>query len=375
MNQLKMKLAAITFSISVMVLFFEIALRFLPYNSGLVAAPVNAENPVYRFLPDREIRYSQDWDMKNGRTRQINKAGFLSDVEYNAADTQPLLAVIGDSYIEAIQVDWDESVHGQLHAELSPDIRTYGFGASYAGLAQYMSWAEFAGKTYKPDMMVVNVVPNDYLQRLPKPGQPLTGGFLGMSTFVRTSDGSLDVQPTERPEEPLLKTILRQSAIVNYLYRNMSITALPAQIRSAIDKFSSSDQPKYIANTDAIVSEEEFALARAQIDLFLNRLPQRSGLAKAHILLTIDGIRPALYDAAELEKSKDTFPAVIERYLIKAGREAGYEVIALREHFVARHIQTGDVFEFPFNNHWNANGHNVMSNAVLSSETFKRSFP
>jgi len=165
MKQLTLNTVLVVLSCFIIFSLFEVGLRFLPYNSGLVASYVDDTQPIYRFLPDRNTQYSQDWDMINSRIRRINKDGFLSDIEYDATDKRPLLVVVGDSYVEAIQVDWEESVQGYLHAALTPDIRVYAFGAAYASLAQYLSWAEFAHKSYAPDMLVVNIVGNDFLQK------------------------------------------------------------------------------------------------------------------------------------------------------------------------------------------------------------------
>ena len=130
MRQLALKISAVVLSVLVSFVILEVTLRFLPYNSGMVAVPVDDSQPVYRFLADRDVRYSQNWDMKNSRVRHVNKDGFLSDIEYIAQDNRPLMAIIGDSFVEAIQVDWDASVHGLLQQRLAPDIRVYAFGAA-----------------------------------------------------------------------------------------------------------------------------------------------------------------------------------------------------------------------------------------------------
>ena len=95
MRLLAIKISAIALGGLVSFIILEVGLWFLPYNSGLVASQVDDRQPVYRFLADRDVRYSQDWDMKNSRIRHVNKDGFLSDIEYDAEDNRPLMAVIG----------------------------------------------------------------------------------------------------------------------------------------------------------------------------------------------------------------------------------------------------------------------------------------
>lgn len=372
MKLLHLKLASILFSCLFLFLLCEIGLRFFPYNSGMMASFVDDSQPVYRFLPDRDIQYSQDWDFKNGRIRHINKEGFLSDIEYDAKSSKPLLAVVGDSFVEAVHVDWDHSLHGYLHAASTPNTRVYAFGAAYAALAQYLSWAQYAHETYRPDMLVVNIVGNDFLQKLQIGNTPITGGFQGMTFFALGEDGELVLERTNRPKESLLKSLLRKSAVVNYMYRNLNVTSIPKHLSSLISSFTQQAQPSYVANTEAQVSAEDLDLSKREVDAFLKLLPQMSGLDADHIVITIDALRPDIYDPKKLAAVQDTFPAIMSKYLARKGSSLGFEVVALEPFFIKTHERTGEIFEFPFNGHWNASGHRVMAEAVLASQTYTR---
>jgi len=79
----------------------EIGLRFFPVFSGM---PVNRNGDVYSFIPNVTIQRSSNWNMSNARKRQVNNAGFLSDQTYSSTDQTPLIAIVGDSYIAAMQV-------------------------------------------------------------------------------------------------------------------------------------------------------------------------------------------------------------------------------------------------------------------------------
>ena len=79
----------------------ELVLRFLPYNEGLRTQPVNDLAPVYHFQPDRIATWSLDWNFKVVNEIRINNEGFVNDNDYFVNAPGPLLAVIGDSYIEA----------------------------------------------------------------------------------------------------------------------------------------------------------------------------------------------------------------------------------------------------------------------------------
>ncbi|MCR9136051.1 MAG: hypothetical protein NXI27_08655 [Alphaproteobacteria bacterium] len=375
MRQFMIKALAILISVLATFVLMEAILRFLPYNSGMVAAPVNDAQPIYRFLADRDVRYSQDWDMKNSRIRHVNKDGFLSDIEYRSQNDSPLIALIGDSDVEAIQVDWEETAHGRLHRNLAPDIRVYAFGAAYAALAQYLSWAEYAKETYGPDMLVVNLVANDFLQKLPKPGSRYTGGFQGMHYFSQNDQGDLVVMRSDRPAESWRRRLARKSALVAYAYRNAGVTSMPAKIRANLNNiFNPPKEPVFIANTVAKVSQDDLTLSKRQVDAFLNRLAPMSGLEPSSIVIVIDGLRPELYDLSQIERTANTFPAIMAKYIRESASRLGYEVIDLQPLFMEEHQENGRRFEFSYNNHWNAHGHDVMSEAVMSSQTFDRIF-
>ncbi len=375
MRDIVLKIASISISFILIAVVFELGLRLMPYNSGMVASHVDETQPVYRFLANRDFQYSQDWDMKNARVRHINNDGFVSDVDYRVDDTRPLVAVIGDSFVEAVHVDWAQSVHGQLHDAMQPKARVYAFGAASAGLAQYLAWAEYARDTYKPQKLVVSIIGNDFLQSLIEPGAAVMGGFAGMTYFTTDGKGGLALMRSDRGRDSFIKSILRKSALVNYLYRNMQVTAIKRKIVNLLEDVRGDEKTeKYVAYTYAATSDDDIALAKSQIDMFLRILPAMSGLAPQDIVLTIDGLRPDVYDDEEFAAVQDSFPAKMGRYLVEKGTARNYEVIDLNPYFIQRHKETAQLFEFPYNGHWNANGHTVMADAVLQSRTMRQFF-
>ena len=69
-----------------------------------------------RFQPDREFTWSKGWDFAIRTEKRSKNHGFLKRLDYSVS-SGPLLAVIGDSYVEAAQVDDEDALHGQLVAE------------------------------------------------------------------------------------------------------------------------------------------------------------------------------------------------------------------------------------------------------------------
>src|SRR5262245_35816887 len=108
----------------------EITLRFLPVASGLNTMPITAESPIYHFSPNREFLYSRAWYLEMQNRGHINNDGQVNNQDYYIDDQAPLVAIIGDSFVEAAMVPYPQTFHGLLAKSFEKEIRIYSFGAS-----------------------------------------------------------------------------------------------------------------------------------------------------------------------------------------------------------------------------------------------------
>src|SRR5215470_12895144 len=152
-------------SVFVCVLAAEIVLRFLPVSTGLRSVPVTAADPVLRFTPNRPFTNSLGWELHNVVHGRVNNAGFVNDQDY-VRDGPPLIAVVGDSFIEAQMVPYAETLQGRLATALAGKFRVYSFAASGAPLSQFLVYAGYAVREYGARAVVINVVGNDYDESL-----------------------------------------------------------------------------------------------------------------------------------------------------------------------------------------------------------------
>src|SRR5687768_1767173 len=136
-----------------------------------------SEFPYYYYDPNDHILRFSTTEQRDGvftvgvmakqRGRwHVNNAGWNSAVEFNKEKHQLRIAIIGDSYIEALQVNVEESLAGQLRHLISkspyPEVEVYAFGVSGAPLSQYLQMARYASTYFDPDILVINVVHNDF---------------------------------------------------------------------------------------------------------------------------------------------------------------------------------------------------------------------
>jgi hypothetical protein len=343
-------------SVAVCLLAAEIVLRFLPVPTALRSMPVNAASPVLHFTPNRPFVNSIGWNFHTVVRGRVNNAGYVNDQDY-AREGPPLIAFIGDSFIEAQQVPYAETVQGRLAAALAGQFRVYSFAASGSPLSQYLIFAGHAVREYAARAVVINVVGNDFDESLLayKNGP-------GFWLYAPDTAGILRLRLTEH-EPGILVSIARHSALVRYLVINLHATDT---VRSLFALRSANAAPNYAGNTDASTAPKRVKDSLDALDAFFRDVPERVGLPPERVLFTLDGFRYAT------DLQPGSYFDLMRRAFMQKAAAHGYEVIDLDTRFIPRHARTAERFEFFDDNHWNGLGHGVAAEAVLDSKLLAR---
>jgi len=253
----------------------ELFLRFLPYSEGLRAQDVTSEQPVFRFAPNRTSTFSEDWNFNQLNRVRVNNDGFVNDADYDPAQKTPLIAIIGDSYIEALMVPFRETIQGRLPASLKDKGRAYSFAASGAGLPQYLVWARHARDAYRPDVFLINIIPNDFAESLHS--REHSPGFW---RFDRNADGTAAWKLTEyRPS--LTRRMMRQSALAMYLTQNVKAQTV---LRFNIQNLGRDDR-RWVGNVEAVTADEQMTDFHWASDRFLEFVPSYTGVSTDRMIL------------------------------------------------------------------------------------------
>ena len=359
--------ASVLLSLLALALLMEIVLRWLPVNEGLRGLSVDEQNPVYRLAAHREAVYSRGWNFSIVNRIRTNNYGFVNDHDYDPSANTPLLAVIGDSFVEAVMVPFPQTGVARLGNAVGSAGRVYGFGTSGSSLSQYLAYARYVRDTFHPAGLAVVIVGNDFDESLRKyKREP------GLHYFADSPDGNLELTRMDRPV-PWWRDILAGSALGMYLYVNLEIREVWKRFayRPGVPTVGTQ---RFVGNTAADASPARVDDSDRAIDAFLQKLPEMSGLAPSRIALVIDGIRPELYDISLLESVADTYFAVMRTHVMDRARQRGFEVIDMQPAFLADHRQRHLRFEFHDDNHWNATGHEVFAQAVQQSEVYRKTF-
>ena len=331
----------------------EGAFRLLPVAYLPPIQPVSAAAPVAHFEPNVEYRWSRDWNFSIVSRKRSNNYGFINAADYRPEERTPLMALIGDSLIEAQQVDAGQSVGELLDAALGGQGRVYSFGISGAALPQYLAYAQFARRTFGARAMAFVIAPNDFDESLLKyKAEPRLHQFAEDGTLKR-----LDYELSP------VKKALRHSAVLRFAMYN-----LDAGLRLATLLNPPGD-------SSGEARERRLADSKRAVDWFLEQLPARSGLGAGSIAFVIDPLRPAIYDEGARAEYERGMYGRVARYFVEQASARGYEIIDLERAFLGRYRLDGVKFEAaPTDSHWSALGHRVVAAEIMKSATFTRLF-
>ena len=343
-------------SVLLVCVLLEAVLRFLPVSEGLRTAAVTRAAPVAHFEPNREVLWSRFADFSMQNRVRVNNAGFVSNIDYHADAKGPLLAVVGDSFVEAVMVPWAETVHGRLAQRLAGKVRVYSFGVSGSALSQYLVYARHARDVYHPSKGLVVVIGNDFDESLPQYKHSP-----GLHVFRRGVGGQpeLELQGYAPSTASLL---VRHSRLLLYLVHNLEILGAAQRLRQII-----SPGAGFVGQTDAGASGQRLRDGRYAADAFVALLPESFGLNPQDIVLVVDAPRPEVYDPAALLRAKDSYFVQMREHLMARARLAGLRVIDLAPVMAEDYTAHGERFEFPRDAHWNGRGHQVAAEEVLRS--------
>jgi hypothetical protein len=336
--------ATVAASTLVALVLLEVALRVLPVARAPPVVPPSDDDPIQRYAANTPFTWSLGWDFYQVVHGRTNAQGFVADYDYDAAATTPLLAVVGDSFVEALQVPFAQSLTGRLQSAMGARGRAYAFAQSGAPLSQYVAYAEHAASRYRPQKLVVVVVANDFEQ-----SRYAQRRRDGMYHLHPRPDGGFDWKLTPPLSPGLVERALRNSALALYLVRNIGVLSLGWQLG--------------LAPAQAAPMAEDDAVA----DWFVAALPKAAALAPRDIVLVVDAVRPQIYDPASADQLMTSrFGQLRSRLMVEAGAQ-GFVVIDLNPAFREAYAREGAPLEFPTDAHWNARGHAAAAQAIRAA--------
>ena len=350
-----LNLLTVFVSISLTLLAAEIVLRFLPVATAPAVEPPTDQNPIQRYVANQPFTWSLDWTMTNVVRGRSNAQGFVAGYDYDPDDPRPLVAVIGDSFMEAMQAPFPLSLTGRLQVALGDRGRAYVFAQSGSPLSQYVAYAQHACTVYRPERMIVTVVGNDFDESVYSHRRRN-----GIFHLHPRADGGFDYRLTPLPPQGVVERIMRRSALALYLMRNVGITRIIADLGINMAHAAA----EHVGQTEATAELPRIEEGHRVIDWFLDALPRAACLPPSSIIIVVDSARPQLYDRASLTSTRTSYFGQMQSRILEQAKSRGFSVIDTEPYFIAAHALDGKRFEHPSDGHWNAHGHGVVAVAV-----------
>jgi hypothetical protein len=324
--------------------------RFLMPGSDV---PQNAfSNGVVRYLPHQ----SGIWRVRDDIAAPfaINAQGWNApQADFSVARRPGVarIAVVGDSFVEALQVPVGESFVEQAVQELGgPDrLEAFRFAIAGAPLSQYVHMVEREVLRFKPDRIVVLLVHNDFDESfLLRPGR-YTSSFLKFDL----RDGRVGGEVAPQPWQPGAMDWLRQTATARFFLYRWQVR--PQIIVNAfLGPARAEGTPRFAANIDlgaVLAHESDIRIATAH---GLARLKALADSIGARLDILMDGDRGAIQAGAPTSQALR-----LNAIAAEAAAGAGLPFHDLQGTFAADFALTRQRLDFPSDAHWNAHAHQL----------------
>jgi len=312
------------------------------------------------YLPDQEGIYIRGMDSEIKAAYRINSTGWNSPYDYGEKSSDDIfrIAVIGDSCVEAFQVDCDKSYPYLLERRLNNETRdrrveVYTFGHSGANLVQYLAVLRLIVPKYNPDLVIINIAHNDFSQCL--------YGYGRKDNWTLKYDNGSFTEVRPRPVRNLwLKRFLRKSALARYLIVNLRFV----KRFGVVKRLLYDDTRKFAANIDLknleLFSDRRFL--NQMLGYIFKEFLKSSSEYGFDLLMVMDTDRQAIYSGKGPRKSK---VYLFNKASMKVAGELNIPFIDLTPFFEKKWKEKGEKFDWKSDNHWNNLGHEVVGDAII----------
>lgn len=274
----------------------------------------------------------------------VNNMGWLSDQDYKINNDKPVIAVIGDSYIEAFQVDPEKSMTNNLQKRLVNSYDVYSFGMSGAPLSGYLQISRYVRNNFHPDVLILFVNYNDIQESLlgskNKPG------------MIYFSSSNIGVAETLIPYVKSNNGNFRKSALLRYIILNNGM--FNGMLRgSSTPKLSSvsSDKNNYKIISD--ITSYAFTKIRQENN-------------DSAVIIVSDTLRDNIYSNRILDINLYNKYTKIKKIIHEKSYENGFHFIDLTTPMTMLYTKNNLNFEFKNNSHWNEYGNKVVADQVYN---------
>ena len=328
-------------------LLCELILSFLPVSTPVRthALSSNAKPFDVRATESSTLTFSSMSFFDNAIKRKTNSLGFFSDYEYENNFSGNF--VVGDSQVEAVQVKFLDTFHQII--EKKTNKKMYNIGLSGAPLSQYHAYVNEICERYKPAIILLLIIPNDFKQSLKE--YRIRNGW-----FHYDKNGSLKPTPYEIS---WYRALANKSSLIGYLYFNLRVGSLYNEIFRNYSK-KNLDETK----TGKEKKDIFFKLDKKAIDIFFKSFNPNC-IDKSQLLFVLDANRYGDDEfGLNVYSNGSTIPSF--KYFKKIAKINNYEVLDLNEYFKKDYQKNFTKFEASiYDKHWGKYAHKLAAEAII----------
>jgi len=316
-------------------------------------------NEIIKYIPNQKGIFRKD-DYQTDYN--INANGWNSRYpEYDIPRTNKYrIAIIGDSYVEALMVDYRKSLAEQLEDQLSSDrFEVYRFGISGAPLSQYLHILRREVTKFSPELAVIVLVHNDFDESYKYMPGRYTSSFLK----IKINEGKVVGEiPPHQYQESLTEYLLRKSAIFRYFIYNKGTN---------IDYFKNllsgkNNKEMYQANIDIANLKQQQKNNELVTDYLLKEIKRESLQHKINILMVMDGDRNNIYKGNNSKILYENGVLSLNKMAKRIASKYDIPFIDLQPIFQQDYQKNRTRFDYVHDGHWNEYGHKIVADTIFN---------
>ena len=344
-----------------------------------------SERCIFKFYPNRKGRYTKgkvppfpiDVIKTTNDIGQFSSVDFKDFIDQNSKSSFQILS-IGDSYVEALQVNNDESFHGILNSFSTiegREVRSSSIGKGGDAFSQYLLNLQYVSqRTNISDIsIVIPVISNDFTNSIFGYRRNIPGAY-----FEAKKGNTYDfkyINYDRALPSKVFNAILSHSSLSSYLYHHLNLSELLHHRPFCLVTKKSCRNTKitFRANIiDSTIKEtpERYRHGFLATDIFLENVAKLrpSQKERRHTLFVIDADRFSIYKGTS-NMSKFFFAQ--RNYFIEQAKIYGFTLIDMDQIFKEHYRINNKKFEFVNDGHWNSLGHKIVSNEIAKELKLK----
>jgi len=341
-------------SFILIILFLEfVVFRFIFPASDI---PENAFiDGIIKFKPNQSGIFREKNEV---RTKfRINSNGWNSiHKKYRIHKNKRRIAIIGDSYVEALMVDYDKSLAERIEKLSNYQFEVYRFGISGAPLSQYYYMLKKEVLQYKPDIVVFILVHNDFDESWRYKYGRYTSCFLKLK--ILKNGNIIEIPPSIYKEK--WYDFIRKSAIFRFLYYREKVNM------NVIKNILRKNNVKYQANIQINDLKIKMKNNYLVTDYILKKIKEISEKNGFKVLFVMDGDRNSIYKNLPDEKLYKNGALMLNLMVKKITHKYQLPFIDLHPIFKKDYKKYHHKFNYNCDFHWNEYGHNIVAKHILN---------